>query len=78
MRYSGSFAVLFVMAFVALGLRPEAEAPHPALDIAVTDVYDAAEARAAETLCTVDCRRPVLACGQCAHKPTVGASKASA
>ena len=69
MRYSGSLAVLFATAFVALGLRPEAETPHAALDVAVTRVYDAVVARSAAAACIVNCNDAPGACGvQCEHR----------
>ena len=79
MRYSGNMgymAVLFVAAVVTLGWYSEAETPPAALDIAVTDVYDAIETPLRFTVCYVDCYRPHTCYappGACAHKaPNVG------
>ena len=76
MRYSGSMAVLFVTAVVTLGSYSEAETetPRAALDIAVTDVYDAIETPLRFPGCTVDCYLQPYTCpGRCAHKaPYVG------
>lgn len=77
MRYSASLAALFVTAFVALGLRPEAETTPVALDVAVTHVYDAAEARAAWMSCDVDCNDAPGSCGQCGHRAPLNVGRGS-
>ena len=68
MRYTGFVAVLFMTVLGALGLRPAAEPPGVDIDIAVTDAYDALEARSTSQDCNVNCFRLVSACGQCGHK----------
>ncbi len=72
MRFTCSLAATFVVAFAALGLRSEAEPP-VAVDIAVTDVYDATEAPLRfPQLCSVSC--DFFDCGGgCEHRaPEVG------